>query len=191
MIFFRVTEKQRFIPSLMWIVFFHNILSWTLCQIVHLRLTQYLAEHWLCGSWRLKTGFRPALLDGACPTLLLCSICCDISHKSVAHTEMCSMSYVPVHYLMHVLISHCTVLPQTLNIICPPKITVTPCSCSPSASLPHYLLDLSSLFLPYWLTSPRPEECLTLVSGWILAVLAPKHVQLFLMSSSRSGLWAS
>ena len=56
---------------------------------------------------------------------------------------------------------------------------------------PPYLQDLSSLFLPCWLTSPRPKECLTLGSGWIRAVPAPTHAQLFLMSSSRSGLWAS
>lgn len=56
---------------------------------------------------------------------------------------------------------------------------------------PPYLQDLSSLFLPCWLTSPCLEECLTLVSGCMWAVPAQKHAQLFLMSSSRFGLWAS
>lgn len=72
--------------------------------------------------------------------------------------------------------------PRTPTIIRPPL---------PPAPPPPYLQDLSSLFLPCWLTSPRPKECLTLGSGWIRAVPAPKHAQLFLMSSSRSGLWAS
>ncbi len=75
--------------------------------------------------------------------------------------------------------------PRTLTIIRPTLPS------SPPPPPPPYLQDLSSLFLPCWLTSPRPEECLTLGSGWIRAVLAPQHAQLFLMSSSRSGLWAS
>lgn len=73
--------------------------------------------------------------------------------------------------------------PRTPTIICPPLPLSPP-------FLP-YLQDLNTLFLPCWLTSPCPKECITLGSRWIWAVPAPKHAQLFLMSSSRSGLWAS
>lgn len=117
-------------------------------------------------------------------------ICCDFLcvTKTLVHTLICEA------FWMSLCISWCIssfhsrpttpsfAYPRTQTIIRPP---------SSPRSLPPYLQDLSSLFLPCWLTSPRPKECLTLGSGWIWAVPTPKHAQLFLMSSSRSGLWAS
>ena len=108
--------------------------------------------------------------------------------KPATYTEMCGIQDVLVRFLVHFLISQSTRCCPSCSL--GHRLSPAP-PLPPPSHPPLYLQDLSSLFLPCWLTSPRPKECLTLVSGWMWAVPAQKHARLFLMNSSRSGLWAS
>lgn len=112
--------------------------------------------------------------------------------KNLQHSQKCEASWMSLCIFWCISSFHSRpntlsfAHPRTSTIICP-RLAPSP----PSSPPPPYLQDLSSLFLPCWLTSPCRKARLTLGSGWIRAAPAQKHGQLFLMSSSRSGLWAS